>query len=57
MADRGGGIFYCAGDNVDSTGNVIALSDCGLGEVVVHKLNGVKKRSYLVTESATWKQR
>ena len=25
-------------------GDAIALSDCGLGEVVVHKLNGVRKK-------------
>ena len=43
MSDRGRGVFYCAGDKVDSMDDVIALADCGLGEVVVHKLNGVRK--------------
>ena len=44
MADRGGGVFYCARDKFDSMDYVIALADCGLGEVVVHKLNGVRKK-------------
>ena len=43
MSDRGRGVFYCAGDKVDIMDDVIALADCGLGEVVVHKLNGVRK--------------
>ena len=51
MEDCGGGVFYCAGEKVEIMDNAIDFSDCGLGEVVVHKLNGVKKRSYLVTES------
>ena len=44
MVDFGGGIFYCSGEKVESMDNAIALSDCGLGEVVVHKLNGVRKK-------------
>ena len=39
MADRGGGIFYCVGEKVESMDNAITLADCGMGETVVHKLN------------------
>ena len=44
MADCGGGVFYCAGEKVESMDDAIALAECGLGEVVVHKLNGVRKK-------------
>ena len=44
MADFLGGVFYCAGEKVESMDGVIALADCGLGEAVVHKLNGVIKK-------------
>ena len=44
MVDFGGGVFYCTGDKVGSMDDVIALSECGMGEVVVHKLNGVRKK-------------
>ena len=44
MADRGVGVFYCAGDKVEIMDNMISLVYCGLGEVVVHKLNGVRKK-------------
>ena len=44
MADRGGGVFYCAGEKVESMDDAVDLADCGLREVVVHKLNGVRKR-------------
>ena len=57
MLDRGWGVSYCAGEKVESMDDAIALADCGLGEVVVHKINGVVKSSALVTVSATWKQR
>ena len=49
MADRGGGVFYCAGEKVESMDDAIALADCGLVEVVMHKINGVRKMSALVT--------
>ena len=55
MVDCGGGIFYHAGEKVESMDDVIALADDGMGEVVVHKRNYVRKRSALVTASATWK--
>ena len=57
MADRGGGAFYCAGDKVESMEGTVDLSECGMGEIVAHKLNGVRKRSDLVTASDKWKQR
>ena len=44
MVNRGGGVFHCAGEKVDSMDNVITLSDGRPGEVVVHKLNGVRKQ-------------
>ena len=44
MVDRGGGIFYYTGEKVDIMDDAIALADCGLGEVVVHKLNGIRKK-------------
>ena len=43
MEDHGGGVFYWEGEKVEITDNAIALADCGLGEVVMHKLNGVRK--------------
>ena len=43
MVDRGGGIFHRAGEKVDSMDDAIALADRGLGEAVLHKLNGVRK--------------
>ena len=43
MVDCGAGVFNCAGDKVESTDDAISLADSGLGEVVVHKLNGVRK--------------
>ena len=42
MADCGGDVFYCAGEKVEIMDDVIALADCGVGEVVVHKLNSVR---------------
>ena len=44
MADFCGVIFYCAGENFESMYNAITLSECGMGEAVVHKLNGVRKK-------------
>ena len=44
MVDRGGGVFHCAGEKDESMNDVIALADGGLGEVVVHKLNVVRKQ-------------
>ena len=44
MVDRGGVVFHCAGEKVESMDNVIALADGGLGDVVVHKLNGFRKQ-------------
>ena len=46
MADRGGVVFYREEDKVESMYNVIALSDGGMGEVVMHKLNGVRKKEF-----------
>ena len=46
MLDRGWGVSYCAGEKFESMDDAIALADCGLGEVVVHKLNGVRKKEY-----------
>ena len=43
MVGCGGGVFYYAGEKVEGRDDAIALADCGLGEVVVHKLNGVRK--------------
>ena len=44
MVDRDGGVFHRAREKVESTEDAIALDDGGLGEVVVHKLNGVRKQ-------------
>ena len=44
MVDCGGGVFHHAGEKVENMDDVIALGDRGLGEVVVHKLNGVRKQ-------------
>ena len=44
MADRGGGVFYCAGEKIESMDDAISLAECGMGEVVVHKLNGFRKK-------------
>ena len=44
MADRGEGVFNCAGEKFESMDNAIAIPDCDLGEVVVYKLNGVRKK-------------
>ena len=44
MADRGGGVFYCAEEKVESMDDAIALAECELGEVAVHKINGVGKK-------------
>ena len=46
MVDSGGGIFHRAGEKVESIYDEIALADGGLGEVVVHKLNGVRKQEF-----------
>ena len=46
MVDHGGGVFYCAGKKGKSMNDVIALADGGMGEVVVHKLNGVRKKDF-----------
>ena len=43
MVDCGGGIFHRAGDIVESMDDAIALTDSRLGEVVVRKLNSVRK--------------
>ena len=56
MIDRGGGVFYRAGDKIEIIEDAIAFAEGGLVEVVVHKLNGVRKRNALVTASATCKQ-
>ena len=42
--DRGRGVFYCAGEKFKSMDDAIPLADCGLGEVVAHKLNGIRKK-------------
>ena len=39
-----GGVFYCTGDKFDSMDDAIAIANCGLGEVVMHKLNSVRKK-------------
>ena len=44
MADRGKGIFYYAGEKFESMDNAFSLAECGMREVVVHKLNGVRKK-------------
>ena len=44
MEDHGGGVFYFAERKVESMDDAIGIADCGLGEVVVHKLNGVRKK-------------
>ena len=43
MAYRGGGVFYCAGKKVESMDYASVLDDCGMGEVVLHKLNRIRK--------------
>ena len=48
MADRGKGIFYYAGEKFESMDGAISLADCGMREVVVHKLNDVRKKDYFV---------
>ena len=53
MLDRGGGAFHRAGEKVDSMDDAIVLADGGLCEVVLYKLNGVRKRSALETALAT----
>ena len=40
----GRGVFHRAGEKVESMDNAIALADGGLGEIVMHKLNGVRKQ-------------
>ena len=44
MVDCGGGVFHRAGEKVESMDDAIVLADGGLGEVVMHKLNGVRKQ-------------
>ena len=44
MVDRGRGVFHHAGENVESMEDEIALADGCLGEIVVHKLKGVRKQ-------------
>ena len=44
MVDSGGGVFHRAGEKVESMDDLIALPDDGMGEVFVHKLNGVRKQ-------------
>ena len=46
MADCGEGVLYCAGEKVESMDDAITLADCGLGELVVLKLNGVRKNEF-----------
>ena len=43
MVDCGGGVFHRAGEKFESMDDVIALADGGLGDVIVHKLNCVRK--------------
>ena len=47
MVDCGGGVFYRAGEKVERMDDMIALADGGLGKVVVHKLNSVRKKECL----------
>ena len=42
--DCGRGVFHRAGEKVKSMDDAIALTDGGLGEAVVHKLNGFRKK-------------
>ena len=44
MVDRGGGACNSAGEKFKSTDYAIALANGGMGDVVVHKLNGVRKQ-------------
>ena len=44
MVDGFWSIFYCTGDKFDSMDDAIAIANCGLGEVVMHKLNSVRKK-------------
>ena len=44
MVDCGGGVFHRAGEKVESMDDAIALADGGMGEVVMHKLNGIRKQ-------------
>ena len=46
MVDCGGGVFHRAGDKFESMDDVISLAYGGLGDVVVHKLNGVRKQEF-----------
>ena len=42
--DRGGGVFYRAGEKIESMDDAIDLADGGMDEVVVNKLNSVRKK-------------
>ena len=44
MVDCGGVVLHRAGEKVESMEDVITLADGGMGEIVVHKLNGVRKQ-------------
>ena len=41
--DRGRVVFHRAGEKVESMDDAIALAGGGMGNLVVHKLNGVIK--------------
>ena len=41
MVDGSGGVLYCTGEEVEGVDDVVVFSDCGFGEVLVYKINGV----------------
>ena len=43
MVDLGGGIFHHTGEKFERMDDAIALADSGLGDVVLHKINSVRK--------------
>ena len=44
MVYHGRGIFHRTGEKFESMDGAIALAGGGLGDVVMHKLNGVRKK-------------
>ena len=46
MVDRGRGVFHRTGEKVESMDDAIALANGWLVEIVVHKLNGVRKQYF-----------
>ena len=57
MVDGGWGVLDRTREEVQGVDDAVVLGHCGLGEVVVEELDGVRVAKGVITLSTTWKQR